>query len=229
MSVKQRILVVDDEQAIRRLLRTSLEAAGYAVQEANNGEDGLREAASRQPDLIILDLGLPDLGGLDALKRIREWSSVPILILTVQDSEDEKVAALDAGADDYLTKPFSVPELLARLRVLERHRQGSHADPILALGELVLDLNEHHVTLRGQALKLTTTEYNFLKVLARHAGKIVTQRQILSEVWGPHALDQSHYLRIYAAQLRKKIEDDPANPQWIITEPGVGYRLKPKN
>jgi two-component system KDP operon response regulator KdpE len=222
----KRILVIDDEAAIRRLLKTRLEPDGYIVLEAKNGEEGLREAASQRPELIILDLGLPDLSGTEVLKRIREWSQVPVLILTVQDSQEDKVALLDAGADDYLSKPFGVPELLARLRVLQRHGQASLSDPVKKIGDLEFDFSAHLVRLRGQELKLTSTEYDFLKVLALHAGKVVIQRQILKEVWGPNAVEHSHYLRIYAAQLRKKIEDDPSNPTWIITEPGVGYRLK---
>lgn len=228
MSQKKRVLVIDDERAIRRLLKTSLEDGGYTVLEAENGEAGLREAASQRPELVILDLGLPDMGGAAVLARIREWSKVPVLILSVQDSEDDKVAALDAGADDYLCKPFGVPELMARLRVLERHQLGHGAGPVIKLGELEVDLSEHRVTLRGKELKLTLTEYGFLKALASHAGKIVTQRQLLTEVWGPNFVEHTHYLRIYAAQLRKKIEDDPSDPKWIVTEPGVGYRLKPR-
>jgi two-component system KDP operon response regulator KdpE len=221
----KRILVVDDELAIRRLLKVNLEGEGYQVLEAKNGVEGLRQAAGQPPDLVILDLGLPDRPGKEILKRIREWSEVPVLVLTVQDSEQEKVALLDAGADDYLTKPFSVPELLARLRALER-RKTSDAEPLLKLGGLEIDLGARLVSLRGKELKLTSTEYEFLRVLARNAGKVVTQRQILKEVWGPNAVEHTHYLRIYAAQLRKKLEDDPADPKWIVTEPGVGYRLK---
>ncbi len=229
MNPNKRVLIIEDERAIRRLLKTSLEGAGYAVLEAQSGEAGIRDAASQRPELVILDLGLPDQSGLEVLKRIREWSPVPVLILTVQDSESDKVAALDSGADDYLTKPFSVPELLARLRVLERHSRGAASDPIQVFGDMKFDFGGHLVTLKGKELKLTSTEYGFLKVLALHAGRIVTQRQILKEVWGPNAVEHTHYLRIYAAQLRKKIEDDPSNPKWIITEPGVGYRLKFKN
>jgi len=226
MKPSKRVLVIDDEQAIRRLLKAGLEPAGYTVLEAKSGEEGISEAASQRPELIILDLGLPDLSGAKVLKRIREWSQVPVLILTVQDSEDDKVALLDAGADDYLTKPFGVPELLARLRVLERHGRGASSEPIQAVGDLEFDFSAHLVKLGGKELKLTSTEYDFLKILALNAGKVVTQRQILKEVWGPNAVEHTHYLRIYAGQLRKKIEEDPSNPVRIITEPGVGYRLK---
>jgi two-component system KDP operon response regulator KdpE len=223
---QRRVLVVDDELAIRRLLRTNLEGAGYHVLEAKNGAEGVREAASLRPELIILDLGLPDMSGQKVLEQIRQWSQVPILILTVQDGEEEKVKLLDSGADDFLVKPFGVSELLARLRVLERHGRGLEVEPVQRIGELEFDFPAHLVRLRGKEVKLTVTEYDFLKVLALHPGKVVTQRQILKEVWGPNAVEHSHYLRIYAAQLRKKIEDEPSNPKWIVTEPGVGYRLK---
>ena len=226
MSKGKRILVIDDETAIRRLLKTSLEPAGYQVFEAKSGDEGLAEAASHRPELIILDLGLPGMDGAKVLKRLREWTQVPVLILTVQDAEEDKVRLLDLGADDYLLKPFSVPELLARLRVLERHANAGGAEPVLKFGDLELDLAGHVVKRHGEEVKLTSTEFDFLKVLARHAGKVVTQRQILKEVWGPNAVEHTHYLRIYAAQLRKKLEADPSDPQWIITEPGVGYRLR---
>ncbi len=226
MKPGKRILVVDDEQAMRRLLRASLEPEGYQVLEAASAEAGIREAASQRPELVVLDLGLPDGGGEAVLKRIREWSQVPVLILTVQDADEDKVRLLDLGADDYLTKPFSVPELLARLRVLERHANAGAAEPLLRCGDLEIDLAAHQVKRLGQEIKLTSTEYDFLKVLARHAGKVVTQRQILKEVWGPNSVEHTHYLRIYAAQLRKKLEADPSNPKHILTEPGVGYRLR---
>ncbi|HTB33395.1 MAG TPA: response regulator [bacterium] len=226
MKAGKRVLVVDDEQAIRRLLKAGLEAAGYQVLEAADGEKGLSLAATEAPELVVLDLGLPGLGGAAVLKRLREWSPVPVLVLTVQDSEADKVALLDAGADDYLTKPFGVPELLARLRVLERHRLGSQADPLVRAGNLEIDLAAHLVRRDGQEVKLTSTEFEFLRVLAQHAGKVVVQRELLKQVWGPNAVEHSHYLRIYAANLRKKLEEDPADPKLIVTEPGVGYRLK---
>ncbi|HTB33745.1 MAG TPA: response regulator [bacterium] len=226
MKAGKRVLVVDDEQAIRRLLKAGLEAAGYQVLEAADGEKGLSLAATEAPELVVLDLGLPGLGGAGVLKRLREWSQVPVLVLTVQDSEADKVALLDAGADDYLTKPFGVPELLARLRVLERHRLGHQADPMVRAGNLEIDLAAHLVRRDGQEVKLTSTEFEFLRVLAQHAGKVVVQRELLKQVWGPNAVEHSHYLRIYAANLRKKLEEDPADPKLIVTEPGVGYRLK---
>lgn len=226
MKPAKRILVIDDELAIRRLLKVSLEPAGYHVIEAKDGEAGLREAAAQRPELVILDLGLPGLGGAELLKRLREWSQVPVLVLTVQDAEAEKVKLLDAGADDYLIKPFGVPELLARLRVLERHAHAGDTEPVLRFGHLEVDLAAHVVRRLGVEVKLTATEYDLLRVLARNKGKVVTQRQILKEVWGPNSVEHTHYLRIYAAQLRKKLEDDPSNPRHIVTEPGVGYRLK---
>lgn len=226
MKAGKRILVIDDEQAIRRLLKVSLEPEGYMVMEAKTGEEGIQQAASQRPELILLDLGLPDLNGAQVLKRIREWSQVPILILTVQDSEEDKVALLDLGADDYLTKPFSVPELMARIRVLERHVKTGQSDPVFKSGDLEIDMSAHVVRVKGEEVKLTSTEYDFLKVLALNAGKVVTQRQILKEVWGPNSVEHTHYLRIYAAQLRKKIEENSSEPKWILTEPGVGYRLK---
>lgn len=222
----KRLLVIDDEKAIRRLLRASLEAAGYVVMEAVDGAAGLREAATQAPELVVLDLGLPDMGGLEVLKRLREWSKVPVLILTVQDSEADKVALLDAGADDYLTKPFGVPELLARLRVLERHGRPGVENPLVRVGPVEIDLAAHTVRRDGKEVKLTGIEFDFLKVLALHLGKVVTQRQILKEVWGPNSVEHTHYLRIYVAQLRRKLEDDPGEPKLLLTEPGVGYRLK---
>jgi len=222
----RRVLVIDDEAAIRRLLKAGLEAEGYAVVEAVDGQAGLRQAATQAPELVILDLGLPDKPGLWVLQRLRQWSAVPVLVLTVQDSEADKVALLDAGADDYLTKPFSVPELLARLRVLARHIRGNHSDPIVKVGPLSIDLADHGVTRDGETVKLTATEFNFLRVLTLNLGKVVTQRELLKQVWGPNAVEHSHYLRIYAANLRKKLEVDPAEPKLILTEPGVGYRLK---
>jgi len=222
----RRVLVIDDEAAIRRLLKAGLEAAGYSVVEAVDAQSGLRQAATQAPELVILDLGLPDRPGGWVLERLRQWSAVPVLILTVQDAEQDKVSLLDAGADDYLTKPFSVPELLARLRVLERHVLSTAPDPVVKAGPLKIDLAGHTVTRGGDEVKLTSTEFDFLRVLALHLGKVVTQREILKQVWGPNAVEHSHYLRIYAANLRKKLEDDPAEPKLILTEPGVGYRLK---
>ena len=222
----RRVLVIDDEAAIRRLLKAGLEAEGYAVIEAVDGESGLRLAATQAPELVVLDLGLPDKPGLRVLESLRQWSEMPVMVLTVQDSAADKVALLDAGADDYLTKPFSVPELLARLRVLERRVRGAHSDPVVKAGPLLIDLAGHGVSRDGEEIKLTSTEFDFLRILALNLDKVVTQRELLKQVWGPNAVEHSHYLRIYAANLRKKLEEDPAEPKLILTEPGVGYRLK---
>ncbi len=220
------VLIVDDEVQIRRLLRVTLEANGYRVLEAANGPDGLAEAAQRNPDVIILDLGLPGMDGLTVLQRLREWSRAPVLVLSVQEGDADKVSALDNGADDYMTKPFSTAELLARLRVLRRRAQPEEADnAVFHAGHLEVDLAARRVTVRGQEIKLTATEYSFLRLLVRNAGKVVTHRQILKEVWGPAYGGQTHYLRVYVAHLREKLETDPARPELVLTESGVGYRL----
>ena len=218
-------LVIDDEPQIRRLLRVTLEANSYRVVEAANGNDGLAQAAQRRPDIVLLDLGLPDLDGLTVLKRIREWSRVPVIILTVRDREDDKINALDAGADDYVTKPFSAGELLARLRAALRHNQAQGADAIFHTGNLEVDLSARVVRKRSQEVKLTPTEYSLLRLFVTHAGKVLTHRQLLSEVWGQKAVNQSHYLRVHIAHLREKIEDDPSQPKLITTEPAIGYRF----
>jgi two-component system KDP operon response regulator KdpE len=211
----KRTLVIDDEAAIRRLLRVSLEGDGYHVLEAASGNEGLQLAANHKPDVILLDLSLPDLTGLDVLKRIREWSRTPVIVLTVRDAEEEKIALLDAGADDYVTKPFSPPELLARIRAALRHAPG--ATPAASVKVVVVHGKEAH---------LTATEYEILRILALNIGKVVTQRHLLSEIWGHHAVENTHYLRVHVGQLRKKVEDDPSRPRLLITEPGVGYRLR---
>ena len=221
----QSVLIIDDEVQIRRLLRVTLEANGYRVLEAANGPDGLAEAAQRNPGVIILDLGLPGLDGLTVLKRLREWSHAPVLVLSVQEGEADKVSALDNGADDYMTKPFSTAELLARLRVVQRHAQPEADNAVFHSGDLEMDLAARKVLVRGQEIKVTPTEYSFLRLLARNAGKVVTHRQILKEVWGPAYGEQTHYLRVYVAHLREKIEADAARPELLLTEPGVGYRL----
>lgn len=213
-------LIIDDEIQIRRLLRLALESRGYTVREAETGTLGLQEAAFHRPDVVLLDLGLPDIDGLEVLKRLREWSEVPVLILSVRDQEDVKVAALENGADDYVTKPFSTAELIARLAVIQRRRHGGD-NPELIVGPLTMHLDRHEVFLSGEALKMTPTEYAFLLALARHAGKIVTQRQLLREVWGQQGDGQTHYLRVYANHLRKKLGDKLV----IGNEPGIGYRL----
>ncbi|MFZ1684168.1 MAG: response regulator [Candidatus Zixiibacteriota bacterium] len=220
-----KILVVDDEVAIRRFLKISLEAEGHAYLEADSGQAGLVAAATQRPALIILDLGLPDMDGLMFLTRLREWSTIPVVVLTVKDSESDKVALLDAGADDYLTKPFSVPELLARIRVTLRHSSLEEAEPIFRSHDLEVDLADRTVKVGGTVVKLTATEYEILRILVRHAGRVVTQRQLLKEVWGPHAVEESQYLRVFIAQLRKKLERHPSQPELIQTEAGVGYRL----
>ena len=222
---KNVVLVIDDEVQIRRLLRITLEAGGYTVIDAASGKDGLVEAATRKPDLIILDLGLPDMEGVAVLKRLREWSKVPVVVLSVRDRDEDKTVALDEGADDYVTKPFSTPELLARLRVALRHAQPADEQAVFRTGDLEVDLAERRVSVRKQEIKLTATEYSLLKLFVRHAGRALTHRQILKEVWCQNALDQSHYLRVYVAKLREKIEAIPSNPFLLITEPGIGYRL----
>ena len=215
-------LIIDDEIQIRRLLRMALEAKGYTVRDAENGQVGLQEAVFLKPDVILLDLGLPDMDGVEVLKRLREWSSVPVLILSVRDQEAVKLAAFDAGADDYVSKPFSTAELIARLTAIQR-RQGAHDAANLQLGPLVLDPVHHEASLNGQPLKLTPTEYAMLAQLVRHAGKVVTLKQLLRAVWGPQAEEQSHYLRVYANHLRKKLEGSTLE---IKNEPGIGYRLE---
>lgn len=218
-------LIIDDEPQIRRLLRVMLEANGYRVFDAVTGQDGLVQTAQRKPDVVLLDLGLPDLDGAAVLKRIREWSQVPVIILSVRDQEEEKVAALDAGADDYVTKPFNSAELLARLRAALRHHQPKGADAIFRSGSLEVDLARRLVLKKGAEIKLTPIEYSLLRLLVTHAGKVLTHRQLLTEVWGEKAAGQSHYLRVHFAHLREKLEDNPSAPQLIITEPSVGYRL----
>ncbi|MBW7475255.1 response regulator transcription factor [Paenibacillus oenotherae] len=220
------ILIVDDEPQIRKLLTVTLQAHQYATEEAATGEEGLQLASSVCPDLIILDLGLPDMTGMEVLNRIRSWSDVPIIVLTAKDREEDKIAALDNGADDYVTKPFAMGELVARIRVALRHAQQSVTDPILRIGELVLDLEQRIVEMKGERMKLTPTEYDLLRILAINAGKVVTQRQLLKQVWGDnHNPSDNHYIRVYIGHLRKKLEEDTTQPKWIITEPGIGYRL----
>ena len=219
------VLVIDDEAQIRRLLRITLEANGYKVIEAAGGKEGLVEAATRRPDIVILDLGLPDMDGVAVLKRLREWSQAPVVVLSVRDRDEDKIVALDEGADDYVTKPFSTPELLARLRVAIRHVQSADEEVVFRSGGLEVDLVERRVSVKGQEVKLTVTEYALLRLLVRHAGRVLTHRQILKEVWGPNAVEQTHYLRVYVARLREKIEQEPSRPVLLITEPGIGYRL----
>ncbi len=218
-------LVVDDEPQIRRLLRVTLEAHGYRVLEATSGNEGVLQVAQRKPDVVLLDLGLPDLDGRTVLKRIREWSRVPVIILSVCDQEEEKIAALDAGADDYVTKPFNSGELLARLRAALRHSQPQGADAVFRAGSLEVDLARRVVLKDDVEVKLTPIEYSLLRLLITHAGKVLTHRQLLTGVWGEKAVGQSHYLRVHIAHLREKLEADPSVPDMILTEPAVGYRL----
>lgn len=219
-----KVLVIDDEPQIRRLLRHALEGLDWRVFEAATGREGISETASRLPDLVILDLGLPDITGFNVLARLREWTSVPVLILSVHDSEDEKVAALDGGADDYVTKPFNTQELLARLRVLLR-RTHDDDEPIFQRGALTIDFAAHLVKVGSEVLELTTTEYSLLRILAQHAGKIVTHKQLLADVWGPNAVEQSQYLRVFMSHIRRKLSSRGIPSNAIRTEVGVGYRL----
>lgn len=218
-------LVIDDEPQIRRLLQVTLETHGYRVFDADNGQDGIAQAAQRRPDVILLDLGLPDLDGLAVLKRIREWSQIPILILSVRDAEADKIAALDQGADDYVTKPFSAGELLARLRAALRHAHPPTEQAPYQLGKLEVDLVARTVRKEGQEIRLTPIEYALLRLLLINAGKVLTHRYLLTQVWGPNAVHQTHYLRVHIANLREKVEPDPARPRLIITDSGIGYRL----
>jgi two-component system, OmpR family, KDP operon response regulator KdpE len=220
-----RILVVDDEPQIRKFLRISLNAHGYEVVEAARGEDGVARCATERPDLVILDLGLPDLDGREVIARVREWSKVPIIVLSVRAAEAEKVAALDAGADDYVTKPFGIHELLARVRVALRGQDGEQPPAVIAVGDLTIDIPRRLVQVAGAEIKLSRKEFALLRLLARHPGRIVTHQQLLREVWGPAHERETHYLRIYIGHLRQKLGDDPADPRYISNEPGVGYRL----
>ncbi len=221
-----RILVVDDELAIRRFLHTVLSCEEFTLHEAENGHAGLAAAAAFRPDVILLDLGLPDLDGIEVIKRIREWSPVPIIVLSVRDREDDKVGALDAGADDYLTKPFGVGELLARIRAALRRSLHEIPEPLFTSNDLQVDMGSRRVTVGGSDISLTPTEYDILCLLVAHAGKVLTHSQILKQVWGIAYLEQPHVLRVNVSNLRRKLETDPSRPQHIITEPGVGYRLR---
>jgi two-component system, OmpR family, KDP operon response regulator KdpE len=222
------VVLIEDELQIRRFLRATLTGQGYRLFEATTGADGLIEVASRQPDVVIVDLGLPDMDGLDVIRRMREWTAVPVIVLSARGQERDKVTALDAGADDYVSKPFGAGELLARIRVALRHTAGaSHEgeEATFKVGDLEVDQLRRHVTLRGAEIKLTPIEYKLLTTLVRHAGKVVTHQQLLREVWGPSHDDQAHYVRVYMAHLRHKLEAEPARPRYLLTEPGVGYRL----
>ncbi|HUF37502.1 MAG TPA: response regulator [Anaerolineales bacterium] len=221
-----RILVVDDELAVRRFLRTALQANSYTVFEAHTGEEALAEVVGKRPDLVILDIGLPDIDGVEVTRRLREWSEIPILILSVHDQEKDKISALDAGADDYLTKPFGVGELLARLRVAIRRISRQASEPVFETGGLRLDFSMRTVSVDGAEVSLTPTEYDLLRILAQDAGKVLTHRQIFRALWGESYQTEAHLLRVNISNLRKKIEPDSTRPVYIITEPGVGYRLR---
>ncbi len=222
------ILLIEDEPQMRRFLRITLQGEGYRLIEAATGEDGLREAAGKNPSVVLLDLGLPDFDGIEVAKKLREWSTVPVIVLSARGQEDDKVKALDAGADDYLTKPFGAGELLARIRVALRHAgtPSPGEESVFILGGITVDLAMRRVKVDEAEVHLTPTEYKLLSVLVRHAGKVITHGQLMREVWGPAYVNQTHYLRIYMAQLRHKLEPDPARPRYFINEPGVGYRLK---
>ncbi len=222
------IIVIEDEAQIRRFLRTTLASEGYKVIEAETGKQGLHEAAMCKPDLIILDLGLPDMDGVEVVKGLRAWCSVPVVILSARSQESDKVSALDAGADDYLVKPFGVGELLARMRVALRHGSSTtngEKESVFSAGELTVDMVHRKVTVSGAEVHLTPIEYRLLTVLVKHAGKVLTHRLLLKEVWGPNYVERAHYLRIYMGTLRHKLEKDPARPRFLLTEVGVGYRL----
>lgn len=224
------IVVIEDEQQIRRFLRTTLEAAGFAVFEAETGQRGLVEAGTRKPDLLIVDLGLPDMDGIDVIRDVRSWSRVPIVVLSARSQEQQKVQALDAGADDYLSKPFGTEELLARIRAHLRRQEGQRDNPSdeLSFGNVVINFSQRSVMRAGERLHLTPIEYRLLLELVKNPGKVITHRHLLKEVWGPHSTEQAHYLRTYMGHLRQKLEQEPANPQYLLTETGVGYRFQPE-
>ena len=226
--LKSTVLVIEDEPALQRFLRVTLAAQDYKVIEATTGEQGLRHAGTALPDLIVLDLGLPDVDGVEVTRRLREWSAVPIIVVSARGKEQDKVVALDAGADDYLTKPFGVGELLARVRVALRHAAAANqetGDPIFEVGPLRVDLARRQVSIAGEPVHLTPNEFKLLTVLVKHAGKVLTHRHLLKEVRGPGSGDETHYLRVYMNQLRQKLETDAARPRYLLTEAGVGYRL----
>jgi len=220
-----RILIIDDEAQICKLLSVSLRAHGFIPEEVPTGRDGINRAAVFKPDLMIVDLGLPDMDGKEIIREIRQWSNAPIIVLTARDQEQEKIDALDAGADDYITKPFSIGELMARIRVCIRRMAAGENEPVLLCGGLKVDLVQRRVTMDGHEIKLTPTEYEIIKLLAQHAGRVLTHKQLLKAVWGNSYDGDTHYIRVYVGQLRRKIEKDPAQPKYIITESGIGYRL----
>lgn len=223
------ILLIEDEPQVRRFLRASLQCEGYRLVEAETGQEGLRQAATCNPELVLLDLGLPDFDGLEVIKKLREWTRLPIIVLSARGQDQDKIRALDFGADDYLTKPFSAGELLARVRVGLRHwavQSAGQKEPVFTLDNLKVDLSKRQVFLDDKEIHLTPIEYRLLNILVRHAGKVITHNQLLKEVWGPKYIDQISYLRVYMTQLRHKLEKDPTRPRFFINEPGIGYRLK---
>lgn len=229
MTVAPVVLVVEDEREMRRFLHAALESHGYCPIEAATAREAVTQATGRNPDVILLDIGLPDGSGIDLTRRIREWSAMPIIVLSARGREEDKIAALDAGADDYLTKPFAMGELMARLRVALRHATwpgGEPPEPVFTTGELKVDRARRQVWVRDREVHLTPNEYRLLAVLVRHAGKVITHRQLLKDVWGPNAIEHAHYVRVYMAQLRRKLERDATRPEYLLTEPGVGYRLR---
>lgn len=222
---KEKILIIDDEKEIRKLLRVTLSAHNFLVEESENGNSGVTKAAFFKPDLILLDLSLPDIDGLDVLRRIREFAKMPIIILSVRENENDKIVALDSGADDYVTKPFGIGELHARIRAAIRHSREEINEPVIIFDNLTIDFIKRIIKVGKNEIKLSPTEFDILKILAQNKEKIVTQKYLLEKVWGPTHLNESHYLRIYIGQIRKKIEKDPARPEHLLTEPGIGYRL----
>ena len=221
-----KVLIVDDEKAIQRFLRNALSGGEFSLFEAETGQEALAATVAIRPDLIILDLGLPDMDGIEVLRRLREWSQTPVIILSVREREGDKIAALDAGADDYVTKPFGIGELLARMRAALRRSTQETPEPVYKIEELEVDLHRRRVIVEGMEIQLTPTEYDVLKLLVTHAGKVLTHRHILNQIWGPTYLEQPHILRVTVSNLRHKLEPEPDRPRYILTEPGVGYRMK---
>jgi two-component system, OmpR family, KDP operon response regulator KdpE len=223
--IKENILIIDDEIQIRRFVKIGLESQGYKVSEAENGEQGINSTVMKKPDIILLDLNLPDMKGIDVLKKIREWYHAPVIVLTVRDSEESKIELLDNGADDYITKPFNMGELLARMRAILRRIKNETDEPVFKAGNIIIDFSKHTVTISEEAVKFTPLEYNLLTLFAKNPGKVLTQRQIMREIWGPGMESETSYLRVYIASIRKKIEKEPSRPKVLITEPAVGYRF----
>ncbi len=225
-----RVVIIEDEQQIRRFLRSSLESAGFEVHDAETGQQGLVECGTRKPDLLIVDLGLPDIDGIEVIRDVRNWSRVPIIVLSARTQEQQKVEALDAGADDYLSKPFGTAELLARMRAHLRRSESQRENPSdeFSFGDVVIHFSQRSVTRAGERLHLTPIEYRLLMEMVKNPGKVMTHRQLLKDVWGPHSVEQPHYLRTYMGHLRQKIETEPANPKYLLTETGIGYRFQPE-